>query len=135
MLTDDRLVFLMWMPRRELIIPLDSVEAVDTTRSHLGKTMSRDLLPVCWRDPRGGQDATAWLLDDLAAGTPPSATTHRADVSRNGPTPRPAHLSDVIGARLDLGQTWQIGWHPRSPGAALNASGGGNSFALEIRLY
>ncbi|MEX2619395.1 MAG: hypothetical protein WD250_04170 [Egibacteraceae bacterium] len=64
-LTDDRLVFLMWMPRRELVIPLAAVEAVDTTRSHLGKTMGRDLLRVCWRDPRGGEDAIAWLLDDL----------------------------------------------------------------------
>lgn len=41
------------------------VRGNDTTRSHLGKTMGRDLLRVCWRGPSGGEDAIAWLLDDL----------------------------------------------------------------------
>ena len=57
----DRLVFVMWFPRRELVIERSSITGVDTTRWHLGKTVGRPLLRVTF----GGESA-AWLVRDLS---------------------------------------------------------------------
>lgn len=62
-LTDDHLVFHMLVPDRTITIPLEDVREVSPVRSHLGKTVRRDLLHVRYAVP-DGTDAIAWFVRD-----------------------------------------------------------------------
>ena len=65
-LTDTALEFFMAVPSRRFTIPLEEVTGVELVRSHLGKTVFRDLLKVSFR--RGGaHDSMAWWVPDAAA--------------------------------------------------------------------
>jgi len=64
-LTDDELVFLMWLPRRELRILRSAITGVERTRWHLGKTMGRELLRVRFQNEAGQSDSAAFLVGDL----------------------------------------------------------------------
>jgi hypothetical protein len=61
----DRLLFAQWVPRREVSIPLAAIRSVDTTRSHLGKTIGSRLLRVTWERPDGAEDTIALHVRDL----------------------------------------------------------------------
>ncbi|MEZ5100316.1 MAG: hypothetical protein R3C15_11075 [Thermoleophilia bacterium] len=63
----DLLVFAMWLPRRDVVIPRTRIVEVDTTRGHLGKTVGRPLLRVAWTREDGERDRVAWLVRDLDA--------------------------------------------------------------------
>lgn len=63
----DEIVFVMWLPRRELTIPRERVTAVERTRSHLGKSVGRELLRVRFANDAGEPDSVAWLVRDLGA--------------------------------------------------------------------
>jgi hypothetical protein len=64
-LTDDDLIFEMWVPRRELRIPLRSISAVETPTSFLGKTRFKPLLKVVFQNESGLTDAAAWDIPDV----------------------------------------------------------------------
>ncbi len=64
-LTDRRLHFLMWLPRREVSIDLLSIRGLETPKSFLGKSKLSPLLQVNFTSERGEKDAAAWLVDDL----------------------------------------------------------------------
>jgi len=68
-LTDRRLHFLMWLPKREVSIELLSIRGVETPTSFLGKSKFTPLLQVDYTTERGEQDAAAWLVRDLEAWT------------------------------------------------------------------
>jgi len=61
LLSDDSLVFEMWIPRKELIIAYSSIIGMETPRSFLGKTNFRTLLQVNFTNAQGESDAAAWL--------------------------------------------------------------------------
>ena len=63
--TEDEVVFMMWIPRRELRIPRDRITAVERVRSHLGKRIGRDLLRVRYVDEAGRPDSVAWFVHHL----------------------------------------------------------------------
>lgn len=63
-LSADELYFLMFAPRKELTIPLDSITSVTTPRSHLGKSVGMRLLRVDFHLD-AGEDAAAWALRDV----------------------------------------------------------------------
>ena len=63
-ITPDALVFVLWVPRRQVVIPLARITAVDTTNAHLGKRVGAALLRVRWSSD-SGEDAIAWQLADL----------------------------------------------------------------------
>ncbi|HYH27368.1 MAG TPA: hypothetical protein VEA19_01170 [Actinomycetota bacterium] len=65
-LTADELVFVLWLPRRELRIPRARITAVERTRWHLGKTVGRELLKVRFESEGGAPDSAAWLVRDLS---------------------------------------------------------------------
>lgn len=65
-LTKAELFFLLYVPERELRIPLGSIEAVTNPRSHLGKTSGAKLLHVRFRRD-AGEDAVAWRVPDPEA--------------------------------------------------------------------
>ena len=62
-LTSGELFFQLYLPQRELRIPLESVKAVSIARSHLGKTGGAKLLHVVFTH-EGVEDAIAWRLPD-----------------------------------------------------------------------
>ncbi|MDP2315286.1 MAG: hypothetical protein Q8P41_20475 [Pseudomonadota bacterium] len=62
-LTSGELFFLLYVPERELHIPLGSVKAVSIVRSHLGKSGGAKLLHVLFTR-EGSDDAIAWRLPD-----------------------------------------------------------------------
>lgn len=62
----DEIIFIMWFPRREVHIPRSEVTAVERARSHLGKTIGRELLRVRFTNAEGAPDSVAWWVRDLA---------------------------------------------------------------------
>ena len=68
-LTASGLYFCMLVPRRNLEIPLCSIEQASLVRSHCGKTVFRDLLKVTYRTVQGGTqivESAAWSVRDAA---------------------------------------------------------------------
>jgi hypothetical protein len=59
----DRLYFLLAVPRRELVIPLENITDVSLPMSFLGKSVLRPLLRVDFSTAVGA-DAAAWALRD-----------------------------------------------------------------------
>ena len=64
-LTKHELLFAQWVPNRLLRIPRSSIVEVTTARSHLGKTVGRDLLKVVWLTDLGAEDSIALWVRDL----------------------------------------------------------------------
>jgi len=64
-LTEHELLFAQWVPNRLVRIPRKSIVQVTTARSHLGKTVFRDLLKVVWTTELGTQDSIALWVRDL----------------------------------------------------------------------
>ena len=64
-LTEDEVAFAQWRPDRLVRIPRARILEVDTTRSHLGKTMNSDLLRIRWSADEG-EDCIALFVRDLA---------------------------------------------------------------------
>ena len=62
-LTPDELYFMMFVPRREVTIPLDRITSVSMPRSHLRKTVWMKLLRVDFAS-ESGEDAAAWAVRD-----------------------------------------------------------------------
>ena len=65
--TSHQVVFVMWLPRREIRIDRAAITAVERATSHLGKTMFRPLLRIRFIDPAGRPDSVAWFVRDLPA--------------------------------------------------------------------
>jgi hypothetical protein len=64
-LTEHELLFAQWVPNRLVRIPRKSIVEVTTARSHLGKTIFRDLLKVVWTTGIGTEDSIALSVKDL----------------------------------------------------------------------
>jgi len=65
-LTGAELYFAMYVPARELRIPLASIAAVSLVRRHLGKGQGVELLHVRYTH-EGVEDAIAWRVPDPGA--------------------------------------------------------------------
>ena len=65
LLTSSQLYFRMLLPKREILIPVNSITSIETPKSFLGKTKGRKLLKIDYRNDIGGTDSAAWLVPDL----------------------------------------------------------------------
>jgi hypothetical protein len=65
--TRDEVLFIMWVPRKELSIPRPWITAVERADSHLGKSKFRPLLRLRFTDEQGRADSVAWAVRDLPA--------------------------------------------------------------------
>jgi len=65
LLTPDELHFLRWLPKKNIVIPLDNIEKVERVNSFLGKSKNRELLKVEFSNHQGENDSAAWLLDNM----------------------------------------------------------------------
>jgi hypothetical protein len=62
LLTNTDLVFGMFRPTRDFLIPLSRIEKIELAESHLTKTVFQPLLKVYFTNKEGDTDSVAWLL-------------------------------------------------------------------------
>ena len=61
------IVFVMWLPRKEIVIARDRITSIDRAKWHLGKTFGIPLLRVRFTDSAARPDTAAWAVADLPA--------------------------------------------------------------------
>jgi hypothetical protein len=66
LLTDADLVFGMFRPARDVVIPLPNIVKIELAESHLAKTAFQPLLKVYFTDETGHVDSAAWRLANPA---------------------------------------------------------------------
>ncbi len=64
-LTEEELLFGMWKPKKELIIPVKSITKITNPRSHMHKSVFKPLLKVIFKNEKRNYDSAAWLVHDL----------------------------------------------------------------------
>jgi hypothetical protein len=64
--TADEILFVMWFPRREVLIPRSAITGVERAKSHLGKTVGQTLLRVRYTNEEGRPDSVAWWVRDVS---------------------------------------------------------------------
>lgn len=64
-LTNDKLYFEMWKPKKKLQISLSSIGGIETPKSHLGKSKFKPLLKIIFKNEKNDPDSAAWLVGDL----------------------------------------------------------------------
>ena len=62
MLTEKDLVFGMFQPTRDFLIPLALIEKIELTESHLTKTVFQPLLKVYFTNEKGEAESVAWWI-------------------------------------------------------------------------
>lgn len=65
LLTPDKLHFIRWVPKKNIIIPLDNIENIERVNSFLGKNEKVDLLKIEFSNNQGVKDSAAWFLDNM----------------------------------------------------------------------
>lgn len=66
-LTPADVAFLQYVPDRSFVIPYRRITHLELTRSHLGKTITRDLVKISFTDENGTADSIAIYVDDAPA--------------------------------------------------------------------
>ena len=66
MLTEEELLFGMWKPKKELIIPAKSITKISNPKSHMHKSVVKPLLKVLFKNEKGNDDSAAWFVQDLS---------------------------------------------------------------------
>lgn len=61
-LTQSSLFFSMWMPSKEMLIPLSRIREISQVMAFKGKTFFRPLLYVGFENDEGKRDGMAWLV-------------------------------------------------------------------------
>jgi hypothetical protein len=64
-LTDTDLIFEMWVPDKQFLIPLHSIQSIENPISFLGKSRLAPLLKVVYVNDQGAADSIAWQVADL----------------------------------------------------------------------
>lgn len=66
-LTPDKIHFLRWIPKKDIVIPLENIEDIERVNSFLGKSKKDELLKINFNDSEGKKDSAAWLLENMHA--------------------------------------------------------------------
>ena len=62
LLTSHELVFGMFTPATEIVIPLTNITTIDIVKWHLGKSVFKPLLKVYFVNDEGNKDSIAWWI-------------------------------------------------------------------------
>jgi len=65
LLTDEKLFFEMWKPKKEVQIPIKSITKISNPKSHMHKTALQPLLKVWFKNESGEEDSAAWWVHEL----------------------------------------------------------------------
>ncbi len=63
--TDEQVYFQMWKPSRQIEIPRERIQRVEAAKSHLMKSIGRDLLKIYFENDAGKADSVAWYVREL----------------------------------------------------------------------
>ncbi|KAB3527280.1 hypothetical protein [Alkaliphilus serpentinus] len=61
-LLKDKLYFELLLPKKVIEIPIERIEGIDETRSHLGKSVGSKLVKITYRNDKNSLDSCAWLV-------------------------------------------------------------------------
>ncbi|MGQ4873219.1 MAG: hypothetical protein ACP6IY_04010 [Promethearchaeia archaeon] len=64
-LTNSKLIFELFLPKRRFEILINDILNIEVVKSHLKKTKLRPLLKVIFKNEREEIDSVAWLVKDL----------------------------------------------------------------------
>jgi hypothetical protein len=65
-LTKEKLFFEMWVKPKTIVeIPINSIQKIESVKSHLRKRRFQKLLKVIFTNERRNLDSVAWLVRDL----------------------------------------------------------------------
>lgn len=67
LLTPDEIHFLRWLPKKDIIIPLENVKNIERVNKFLGKKKKEELLKIDFDNYQGNFDSAAWYLDNMTA--------------------------------------------------------------------
>lgn len=67
LLTLDKLHFLRWVPKKDIVIPLNDIKNIERVNSYLGRSKNKELLKVEFDNHNGEIDSAAWILDNMQA--------------------------------------------------------------------
>lgn len=65
LLTEEELIFGMWKPKKDLLIPMKSIIEVTNPKSHMHRAIFRPLLKIIFRNENGETDSAAWYVREL----------------------------------------------------------------------
>ena len=89
-ITSSELYFQQLVTNKEWHIPFGTMQAVETAKSHLGKTVGRPLLKIRYVNPEGRIDTVAWWLRNVAEviqtidsqpSTPPASMSQQSEAA------------------------------------------------------
>jgi len=61
-LTKDKLYFQRLLPKKIIEIPLENIEKIEESRSHLGRINGSKLIKIFYRNESNSMDSCAWLV-------------------------------------------------------------------------
>lgn len=65
-LTKEKLYFEMWVKPKTIVeIPINSIQKIESVKSHLRKSRFQKLLKVIFTNEQWNSDSVAWLVRDL----------------------------------------------------------------------
>lgn len=67
LLTPDQIHFLRWLPKKDIIIPLENIKNIERVRKFLGKKKKDELLKIDFNNYQQDIDSAAWYLDNMQA--------------------------------------------------------------------
>lgn len=62
LLTKDKLYFQLLLPKKIIEIPLEKIERIEESISHLGKTKGSKLMKIIYINESNSTDSCAWLV-------------------------------------------------------------------------
>lgn len=65
LLTNEELIFELWVPKTILRIPLSKIHGLEKTKWHLRKTKGVNLIKVRFTNEENNEDSAAWWVQDI----------------------------------------------------------------------
>lgn len=65
LLTKEVLFFGMWRPKKNILIPVESITEINNPKSHMHRSILRPLLKITFKNEKGESDSVAWFVQHL----------------------------------------------------------------------
>ena len=64
-LMDSEVYYEMWIPKKIIRIPLESIKDIEETKFYLGKTKFKPLLKITFINDENEEDSCTWLVSNI----------------------------------------------------------------------
>ncbi|MFX1278685.1 MAG: hypothetical protein ACFFA3_04660 [Promethearchaeota archaeon] len=65
LLTKEVLFFCMWRPKKNILIPVESITDINNPKSHIHKSILRPLLKITFKNEKGESNSVTWFVQQL----------------------------------------------------------------------